>query len=137
MWDLSRPGLEPVSPALAGGFLNSASPGKPTLNSFSGRLPFSSSFVWSGGFLPCFFICHVFLCLLILFNLLCLGSRFLGLQVHSSCYFWCLPPVGEVGSVACVGFLVAGIGACVLVYGAGSCPSSGQGCVQWCVFQCL
>ena len=29
MWDLPGPGLEPVSPALAGGFLTSAPPGKP------------------------------------------------------------------------------------------------------------
>ena len=29
MWDPPRPGLEPVSPALAGGFLTTASPGKP------------------------------------------------------------------------------------------------------------
>ena len=32
-----------------------------TLNSFSGTLPISSSFVLSGGFLPCSFICCVFL----------------------------------------------------------------------------
>ena len=31
MWDLPRPGLEPVSPALAGGFLTTAPPGKPLL----------------------------------------------------------------------------------------------------------
>ena len=30
MWDLPRPGIEPVSPALAGGFLTIAPPGKPT-----------------------------------------------------------------------------------------------------------
>ena len=29
MWDLPGPGLEPVSPALAGGFLTAAPPGKP------------------------------------------------------------------------------------------------------------
>ena len=29
MWDLSRPGLEPVSPALAGRFSTTAPPGKP------------------------------------------------------------------------------------------------------------
>ena len=29
MWDLPRPGLEPVSPALAGGFPTTAPPGKP------------------------------------------------------------------------------------------------------------
>ena len=29
MWDLPRPGLKPVSPALAGGFLTTAAPGKP------------------------------------------------------------------------------------------------------------
>ena len=30
MWDLPRPGLEPVSPALAGRFSTTAPPGKPT-----------------------------------------------------------------------------------------------------------
>ena len=29
MWDLPRPGLEPVSPALAGRFLTTVQPGKP------------------------------------------------------------------------------------------------------------
>ena len=29
MWDLPRPGIKPVSPALAGGFLTTAPPGKP------------------------------------------------------------------------------------------------------------
>ena len=29
MWDLPRPGLEPVSPTLAGGFLTTVPPGKP------------------------------------------------------------------------------------------------------------
>ena len=31
MWDLPRPGLEPVSPALAGGFSTTAPPGKPDI----------------------------------------------------------------------------------------------------------
>ena len=34
MWDLPGPGLEPVSPALAGGFLTTAPPGKPDLTDF-------------------------------------------------------------------------------------------------------
>ena len=34
MWDLPRPGLEPVSPALAGRFLTTAPPGKPLLSYF-------------------------------------------------------------------------------------------------------
>ena len=42
--------------------------------------------------------------------------------------------MGKGGAVACVGFLVEGTGACVLVGGAGSCLSGGQGCVQWFVF---
>ena len=29
MWDLPGPGIEPMSPALAGGFLTTAPPGKP------------------------------------------------------------------------------------------------------------
>ena len=32
MWDLPRPGLEPVSPALAGRFSTTAPPGKPQHN---------------------------------------------------------------------------------------------------------
>ena len=80
----------------------------------------------------------MFLCLLILLNLLCLGSPVRGLQVHSSCScFWCLPPVGKVDSEACVGFLMEGTGACVLVGGAGSCLSDEQNRVQWCVLGCL
>ena len=68
----------------------------------------------------------MFLCLLILLNLLCLGSLLHRLQVRSSCCFSCLPPVGKVGSVGCVGFLVEGTGACVLVDEAGCYLSGGQ-----------
>ena len=32
MWDLPRPGLKPMSPALAGGFLTTAPPGKPNIH---------------------------------------------------------------------------------------------------------
>ena len=34
MWDLSGPGLEPVSPALASGFLTTVPPGKPNMPVF-------------------------------------------------------------------------------------------------------
>ena len=34
MWDLPRPGLEPMSPALAGGFSTTAPPGKPQVADF-------------------------------------------------------------------------------------------------------
>ena len=108
-----------------------------TVNSFSGILPISSSFVWPGGFLLFSFICCVFVCLLILLNLLCLGSPFCRLQVRSSHCFGCLTPVGKTGSVGCVGFLVEGTGACVLVDEAGSCLSGEQDHVQWFVLGCL
>ena len=36
MWDLTRPGLEPVSPALAGRLSTTAPPGKPLRPSFKG-----------------------------------------------------------------------------------------------------
>ena len=39
MWDLPGPGLEPVSPALAGGFLTTAPPGKPLKSNFFISLP--------------------------------------------------------------------------------------------------
>ena len=35
MWDLPRPGLEPVSPALAGIFLTTALPGKPGISNLT------------------------------------------------------------------------------------------------------
>ena len=35
IWDLPRPGLEPVSPAFAGRFSTTAPPGKPTSYSFN------------------------------------------------------------------------------------------------------
>ena len=108
-----------------------------TLIFFWGRLPISSSFVWSGWFLPCSFICCVLLCHLILLNLLCLGSPFRRLQVCSSRCFWCLSPVAKVGSVGCVGFLVEGNGACVLVDEAGSYLSGGHDCIWCCVLGCL
>ena len=38
MWDLPRSGIEPVSPALAGGFFTTESPGKPL--SFSDLFPY-------------------------------------------------------------------------------------------------
>ena len=36
MWDLPGPGLKPVSPALAGGFLTTALPGKPHQTFYQG-----------------------------------------------------------------------------------------------------
>ena len=60
------------------------------------------------------------LCLLILFNLLCLGCPFCKLQVCNSRCFWCLPPVAKLASVGYVGFLAEGTSACVLVDEAGS-----------------
>ena len=45
--------------------------------------------------------------------------------------------MGKFGSVGCVGFLVKGTGACVLVDEAGSCLSGGQDRIRWCVSGCL
>ena len=45
--------------------------------------------------------------------------------------------MAKVGSVGCVGFLVEGTGACVLVDEAGSCLSGGQDHDQRCVLGCL
>ena len=48
MWDLPRPGLEPVSPPLAGRFSTTAPPGKP-------HVPHLYPFIcrWTLGLLPC------------------------------------------------------------------------------------
>ena len=45
--------------------------------------------------------------------------------------------MGEVVSVACVGFLVERTCASVLVGEDASCLSGGQGHVPWCVLGCL
>ena len=42
MWDPPRPGLEPVSSALAGGFLTTAPPGKPLFSTSEGRVTTSA-----------------------------------------------------------------------------------------------
>ena len=97
------------------------------LNSFSGRLPISSSFVWFGVHLSCSFTCWIFLCLFILSILLCLGWPFCMLEVcgfsllwHCSCvWYW-------IGLVACQGFLVREACVCVLVGEAGSLLSGVQ-----------
>ena len=68
----------------------------------------------------------MFLCVLIVVNLLCLGFPFPRLQVHSSRCFWCLPPVAKVASMGFVGFLVDGTSSCVLLDEAGSCLSGGH-----------
>ena len=79
----------------------------------------------------------MFFCHLILLILLCLGPPFHRLQVHSSRCFWYLSPVAKVGSVGCVGFLVEGTSACVLVDEVGFCLSGGQVHDWWCVLGCL
>ena len=88
------------------------------LNSLSGRFPVSSSFVWFGGHLSCSFTCSVFLCLFILFILLCLGWPFRILAVCGSSLLWRFLAVGGVGWVASQGFLVREACVRVLVGGA-------------------
>ena len=63
MWDLPRPGLEPVSPALAGGLSTTAPPGK----------PYSVFYIWAS---PCKTVLSVF-------NLI---SKVLLIPVHSPLY---------------------------------------------------
>ena len=43
--------------------------------------------------------------------------------------------MGEAGPGACAGFLVGGTGDCLLVGGAQSCPSGGQGHVKLFVYR--
>ena len=47
MWDLPRPGLEPVSPALAGRLSTTAPPGKPIIYTFKTVYSCSSTIPWS------------------------------------------------------------------------------------------
>ena len=47
MWDLPRPGLEPVSPALAGRFSTTAPPGKPQRILFLIRIGLYYSYIYT------------------------------------------------------------------------------------------
>ena len=106
------------------------------LNYFLGRLPISSSFVCFCGHLSCSFTCWIFLCLFILFRLLCLGYPFCMLEVCGSS-LWRLLPVSGVGRVACQGFLVREACVSFLVCGAGSLLSGVQWSVQSWILRCL
>ena len=99
------------------------------LNSFSGRFPISSSFVWLGGQFSCSFTCWVFLCLFILFRFLCLAWPFYLLVVCGSFILWRFLPVGGVGRLTCQSFLVKEACISVLVHGSGFLLSR----VQWSV----
>ena len=55
IWDLPRPGLEPVSPALAGRFSTTAPPGKPLLLSF--MITYKSHFLSAHNFLSYKAVC--------------------------------------------------------------------------------
>ena len=60
MWDLPRPGLKPVSPAWAGGFLTTAPPGKSLISSFSFTLvnyPINSQCIFPFKLSPVSFCC--------------------------------------------------------------------------------
>ena len=50
MWDPPRPGLEPVSPALAGRFSTTAPPGKPLYDTLNINICFTFFFTFSGAF---------------------------------------------------------------------------------------
>ena len=99
------------------------------LNSFSGTLPISSSFVWFGGHLSCFFTCWVFLCFFFLFRLLCLGWPFSILAVCGSSLLWRFLAVDGIGRLACQDFLFREAFVSVLVGGTGFLLSG----VQWTV----
>jgi len=47
MWDLPGPGIEPMSPTLAGGFFNTESLGKLALLLFGHRVVFDSATAWT------------------------------------------------------------------------------------------
>ena len=71
-----------------------------TPNSFLDRLLIFSVSI-SCRFLSGSFVCNIFLCCLILADLLCLWSLFYGLQGHSSSCFWYVPLVCLFGPETC------------------------------------
>ena len=102
MWDLPRPGLEPVSSALAGRFSTTAPPGKPGRRIFNHcttrKAPYTY-FYFSfqscpDSFLPIFYVCHfskilfiVFLIKKIFFLFLFVSLKALSIMFIHSYYF--------------------------------------------------
>ena len=80
-------------------------------------------------FLPCSFICTIFSCRLILFNLLCLGSLF----SQATGLYFLLPLLSAPWWVrmACVDFLVEGPWVCTLVNRFECLYSVCQGLIRW------
>ena len=89
------------------------------LNSLSGRLFISSSFIWSCEFLPHSFICALFLCLLIIFFLTrsTWGLLFPDFMVVFLLPFGFCLVEGNVDWVICVDFLLRVTCFCLLVGG--------------------
>ena len=116
MWDLPGPGLEPVSPALAGGFLTTEPPGKPYL--FICYLTmWVSFFVMFGSFAYFFYwVVYIFLAFslflkIYFLNLLNLFLAVLGLRCCAQAFYSCgeqgLFFIVVHGLLIAVGFLVA------------------------------
>ena len=59
MWDLPGPGIEPMSPALAGGFLSTVPPGKPFHAFLMGSCDLSIGGFGSGGWYVQLSISHL------------------------------------------------------------------------------
>ena len=99
------------------------------LKLFSGRLPISSSFIWTSVFLVCSFICVVFLCLFIIFLTYCVwGLLFPDFKVELFLPSGFCP--SKVGPVVCVRFVRFLPSFCLVV-----CFSSDEGWVRW--WSCL
>ena len=98
------------------------------LNSLSGKLLICSLFIWSCEFLPCSFMCAVFLCLFIFPpNFLHLRSPFPRLWGCIPSSFWFLPLKGKVGWVLCVYFLLRVTSTWILVGGDHTCSYRNNG----------
>ena len=102
-----------------------------TLNSFSSRLPISTSLSCSG-VLSYFFIRNMFLCHLTLSNFLC-GHCFSGCRSVISFAFGVCPLVDEVVPGACAGFLLGGTDACPLCMGMVLIPLIGKAISRVCL----
>ena len=113
------------------------------LNYFSGSFLISSLFIWSCEFLPCFFICPIFLCLPFFFLTYCIWSLFFPDLRDISL----LPLVFALGGKGCFSglcwFLVRGDMTLHCSGGGEFCFlfffsfPEGHGCVRWYILECL
>ena len=93
MWDLPGPGIEPVSPALAGGFLTTEPPGKP---------PSSLSFLKTQNNFSMSALSILYVAIYLLLKQIFIENLLSKLRIHQSEFMPFYPPTNNIASIVTI-----------------------------------